>query len=296
MKATLGFIGLGAMGSGMCMNLAQKSGCEVLATDLDMQNVYALSSSGVIASSITEISSRADIVFLSLPSINEVEQVCLGDGGLLSQPGRLKVIVDMSTSEAERVRKLAATLQNKGIALIDAPVARSRAAAKSGTLLITVGAQQDQFDALRPYLDCMGSDVVLCGPTGAGQVVKAMNNMVLINTVHALAAAFAIAEKSGVSKDLLTQVLGLGSAASFALKLTGADYLAKDTFPEKMFSASYALKDLNLALALSASVDVDNELTVVTARRLQRAIDAGYGDNYYPVMVKVMSPSIESGH
>jgi len=288
MKATLGFIGLGAMGAGMCMNLAQKSGCEVLATDLDMQNVYALSSFGVIASNIAEIASRADTVFLSLPSINEVEQVCLGEQGLLTNSGALKTIVDMSTSEVERVRGLAAALQERGISLIDAPVARSRAAAKSGTLLITVGAEQDQFDRLKPYLDCMGSDVLLCGPTGAGQVVKAMNNMVLINTVHALAAAFAISERSGVSKDLLSQVLGLGSAASFALKLTGADYLAKDTFPEKMFSASYALKDLKLALGLSASVDIDNELTAVTARKLQQAIDAGYADNYYPVMYKTM--------
>jgi len=288
MKATLGFIGLGAMGAGMCMNLAQKSGCEVLATDLDMQNVYALSSFGVIASNIAEIASRADTVFLSLPSINEVEQVCLGEQGLLTNPGALKTIVDMSTSEVERVRVLAAALQERGVSLIDAPVARSRAAAKSGTLLITVGAEQDQFDRLKPYLDCMGSDVLLCGPTGAGQVVKAMNNMVLINTVHALAAAFAISERSGVSKDLLSQVLGLGSAASFALKLTGADYLAKDTFPEKMFSASYALKDLKLALGLSASVDIDNELTAVTARKLQQAIDAGYADNYYPVMYKTM--------
>ncbi|CAM4082331.1 NAD(P)-dependent oxidoreductase [Bordetella muralis] len=294
MKTTLGFIGLGAMGGGMCMNLAQKSGCEVLATDLDMQNVYALSSFGVIASNIAEIASRADTVFLSLPSINEVEQVCLGEQGLLANSGSLKTIVDMSTSEVERVRALASTLQERGVSLIDAPVARSRAAAKSGTLLITVGAQQDQFDRLKPYLDCMGSDVLLCGPTGAGQVVKAMNNMVLINTVHALAAAFAISERSGVSKDLLAQALGLGSAASFALKLTGEDYLAKDTFPEKMFSASYALKDLKLALGLSASVDVDNELTAVTARKLQQAIDAGYADNYYPVMYKTMSLNAEN--
>ncbi|MCC2595837.1 NAD(P)-dependent oxidoreductase [Pusillimonas sp. MFBS29] len=291
MKPTLGFIGLGAMGAGMCRNLATKSGCEVLATDLDMNNVCALSSFGVIASSVSEIALRAEIVFLSLPSINEVEQVCL-EQGLLAQPGPLKTIVDMSTSDLERTRKLAARLKEQGVQLIDAPVARSRAAAQSGTLLITVGAEQDQFDGLKPYLDCMGSDVVLCGPTGAGQVVKSMNNMVLINTVHALANAFAISEKAGVSKDQLAYVLGLGSAASFGLKLTGADYLAKDVFPEKMFSASYALKDLNLALALSASVRVDDDLTAVTAKKLKKAVDAGYGDNYYPVMYKVIANAV----
>ncbi|WP_454695967.1 NAD(P)-dependent oxidoreductase [Achromobacter aegrifaciens] len=290
MTPTLGFIGLGAMGAGMCKNLATKSGCEVLAADLDPRNVYALSSAGAIGSNVAEIGLRADIVFLSLPSINEVEQVC-SEQGLLAQPGPVKIIVDMSTSDVERTRKLATKLEGYGILLVDAPVARSRTAAQNGTLLITVGAQQSQFDSLKPHLDCMGSDVVLCGPIGAGQVVKAMNNMVLINTVHALAAAFAISEKSGVSKAQLAQVLELGSAASFALTLTGSAYLAKDTFPEKMFSSAYALKDLKLALALSASVQVDNEVTAVTAQKLQKAIDAGYGDNYYPVIYKVISPA-----
>src|SRR3546814_11605601 len=104
MKPTLGFIGLGAMGAGMCKNLSTKSGCEVLATDLDMRNVRALSSFGVIASSVSEIALRADIVFLSLPSINEVEQVCT-ELRLLAQPGPLKTIVDMSRSEERRVGK-----------------------------------------------------------------------------------------------------------------------------------------------------------------------------------------------
>lgn len=289
MKPVLGFIGLGAMGKGMCMNLAAKSGCTVLATDLDMQNVYALASSGVVASCAADIAAQADIVFLSLPSINEVEQVCLGQEGLLANASALKTIVDMSTSDVERTRQLAARLAERQIAFVDAPVARSRAAAQSGTLLITVGASQETFDALKPYLDCMGSDVVLCGPIGAGQVVKAMNNMVLINTVHALSVAFALSEKSGVSKDLLAQVLGLGSAASFALKLTGSDYLAKDTYPEKMFSTSYALKDLKLALALSSAVGVDNEITAVTAGKLEKAIEAGFGDNYYPVVCRVVA-------
>src|SRR3546814_1625590 len=88
----------------------------------------------------------------------------------------------------------------------------------------------------------MGSDVVLCGPTGAGQVVKAMNNMVLINTVHALANAFAISEKAGVSKAQLAQVLGLGSAASFALKLTGSDRSEEHTSElQSLMRISYAV-------------------------------------------------------
>jgi len=289
MSTTLGFIGVGVMGAGMCRNLAQKSGCTVLAADLDMGNVRALAADGVVASSIEEIARSADIVFLSLPAIAQVEAVCTGPGGLLAHAKALHTIVDMSTSDVARTRALAGQLQARGMALVDAPVARSREAAQKGTLLITVGASEAQFAALQPHLACMGSDVLHCGPTGAGQVVKIMNNMVLINTVHALAQACAIAERAGVAKDLLSQALGLGSAASFALQLTGSQYLAKDVFPEKMFSAAYAHKDLQLALALSRNVGLDDGLTECTARQLQQSMDRGYAQNYYPVMYRVIS-------
>lgn len=288
-KPILGFIGVGVMGMGMCRNLAQKSGCTVLAADLNADNVRALAGDGVIASSVQQIAETARIVFLSLPAIQHVETVCNGPDGLVAHARALQTIVDMSTSDVERTRQLATTLGNAGIDLVDAPVARSREAANNGTLLITVGASESQFAAIQPYLDCMGSDVLHCGPTGAGQVVKILNNMVLLNTVHTLAQAFAMAEQSGVSKDLLAHALGLGSAASFALKLTGANYLARDVFPEKMFSTAYALKDLKLALELSSTVQLDNAITALTAQQLQKSIDAGFADHYYPVMYRVIA-------
>jgi len=287
-KPILGFIGTGVMGAGMCRNLALKSDCTVLAADLNMDNVHALADAGVIASNIQQIAETASIVFLSLPTIQHVETVCQGANGLLTNARALKTIVDMSTSDVERTRQLAASLQANGIELIDAPVARSREAANNGTLLITVGATDAQFASVKPYLDCMGSDVMHCGPTGGGQVVKILNNMVLVNTVHTLAQAFAMAKKSGVSQALLAEALDLGSAASFALKLTGANYLAKDIFPEKMFSTAYALKDLKLALDLSKAVDLDNAITDLTAKQLQKAINTGFADNYYPVMYRVL--------
>lgn len=294
MTATLGFIGTGTMGAGMCRNLARKSVGKVLATDLDMASVHALADAGVVASSPQDIARHASIAFLSLPSIEQVESICLGADGLAAHAAALKTIVDMSTSDVERTRALALRLRERGIELIDAPVARSRDAARDGTLLITVGATPEQFGALKPHLDCMGSDVLHCGPVGCGQVVKIMNNMVLLNTVHTLAEAFAIAEKSGVSKDLLAHALGLGSAASFALRLTGANYLAKDVFPEKMFSAAYALKDLKLALALSSAVDQPNPISRLTAEQLQKAIDAGYQYAYYPVIYRIIARQQEA--
>jgi 3-hydroxyisobutyrate dehydrogenase-like beta-hydroxyacid dehydrogenase len=133
----------------------------------------------------------------------------------------------------------------------------------------------------------MGSDVVHCGGVGAGQVVKIMNNMVLLSTVNALAEAMAIAAAAGVDKALLASVLRLGSADSFALKLTG-ERLATDVFPEKLFPTAYALKDLKLALGLAQASGITATVAQSTATLLDAACARGYAMNYYPVIYRLL--------
>jgi 3-hydroxyisobutyrate dehydrogenase-like beta-hydroxyacid dehydrogenase len=284
----LGFIGVGAMGQGMCRNLAAKSGRQVHAADLDPENLRRLEDAGVKAASIGAMREQVDTVFLSLPSIQQVEDVCFGAEPLVRAGSRVKTIIDMSTSDVARTRALAARLAEHGIEFLDAPVARSREAANNGTLLITVGGPQALFDRVLPLLRCMGSDVVRCGDTGTGQVVKIMNNMVLLSTVNAIGEAMAIASGAGVDRTLLTQVLRLGSADSFALKLVG-ERMAQDSFPEKLFPASYALKDLKLALDLAAGGGVQPHLATATAGLLSQAVDRGWGAAYYPVIYRLIA-------
>jgi len=200
----------------------------------------------------------------------------------------------MSTSDVNRTRALASRLAEQGVRFLDAPVARSREAANNGTLLITIGGDKTLFDEMAPLLQCMGSDVVHCGDVGAGQVVKIMNNMVLLSTVNSLAEAMAIAEASGVDKTLLAKVLGLGSADSFALRLTGEKYLARDDFPEKLFPTAYALKDIRLALELAKEVKLRPVLAESTATLLDKAMAQGYAMNYYPVMYRLVKSSGQS--
>jgi len=128
---------------------------------------------------------------------------------------------------------------------------------------------------------------VLCGDVGAGQVVKIMNNMVLLSTVNALAEAMAIAEAAGVDKALLASVLRLGSADSFALRLTG-EKLATNEFPEKLFPTAYALKDLRLALSLAQSSGITPAVAQATAALLDAACTRGYAMNYYPVIYRLI--------
>ncbi|GLS16463.1 NAD(P)-dependent oxidoreductase [Hydrogenophaga electricum] len=289
--AVLGFVGVGVMGEGMCSNLLHKSGCPVHVADLNAEAVARLAAQGAVASSLEGLRQSVHTVFLSLPSIDQVEAVCLGTGGLIVEGGSIRTVVDMSTSDVPRTRALAAKLAERGVNFLDAPVARSREAARNGTLLITVGGDAALFEAVAPQLRCMGSDVLHCGGVGAGQVVKIMNNMVLLSTVHALAEAMAIAEAAGVDKALLANVLRLGSADSFALRLTGEKYLARDDFPEKLFPTAYALKDLKLALGLAHASGIRPTVAEAAADLLGQAADQGYAMSYYPVVYRLIRPS-----
>lgn len=289
--AVLGFVGVGVMGEGMCRNLLQKSGCAVHVADLNAENLARLAALGAVASSLDGLRHAVDTVFLSLPSIDQVEEVCFGANALIVDGGTIRTVVDMSTSDVPRTRALAARLAERGVRFLDAPVARSREAANNGTLLITVGGDAALFEAVAPHLRCMGSDVVHCGGVGAGQVVKIMNNMVLLSTVHALAEAMAIAEAGGVDKTMLVSVLRLGSADSFALRLTGEKFLARDEFPEKMFPTAYALKDLKLALGLAHASGIRPTVAEAAADLLDQAAAKGYAMNYYPVVYRLIRPA-----
>src|SRR5687767_7244598 len=194
----LGSVGLGVMGEPMCRNLATKSGARVVAYDARPTPLQALAAHGVErATSAADVAARADIVFVCLPGEPEVRAVCLGDGGLIGRLDGGRTLVDMSTVPVALARELAAAARVRGVTFADAPVARTAQAAVDGTLSIMVGADPPLFERLRPYLACMGSEITHCGPVGAGAAVKLMNNMVVAQTVVALAEALAVARASG---------------------------------------------------------------------------------------------------
>jgi hypothetical protein len=285
-----GFIGLGTMGEPMCANLARKSGLRVYAMDRRPEPLQRLAAENVAAcASVVELAQRADMVFLSLPSGREVEEVCLGPGGIAGAEGRIRVVVDCGTSPVALTRSLAARLGEIGIDFADAPVARTREAAQQGRLSIMVGGSTALFDRIGPYLATMGSDVTHCGPVGCGQVVKILNNMVLFETVGALAEALAIGGRAGVGERLLLETLSKGSADSFALRNHGMKAMLPRDFPDNAFCAEYALKDLGYALDLARAGGVGAAGAEVMRERLIEAIRRGHGRKYWPVLLGVVA-------
>src|SRR6266446_5148221 len=165
---------------------------------------------------------------------------------------------------------------------------RHRPAARDGTLSIMVSASAAALAAIRPFLACMGSEITHCGDVGSGQVVKILNNMVLFMTVNALAEALVIARSAGVDGKLLFDVMAKGSADSFAVRNQGKNALEPGVFPEDAFATDYALKDIRLALELAADGGVAVEAATLTCDLLARTSEAGFGRNYYPVMIKLI--------
>jgi 3-hydroxyisobutyrate dehydrogenase len=149
-----------------------------------------------------------------------------------------------------------------------------------------VGADDATFARVAPYLRCFAREVLHCGPVGAGQVVKLMNNMVLFETGAAIAEALAIARQSGVASEVLLDALSKGSADSFALRNHGRNAMLPRAYPERAFSTRYALKDLEYALSLAAQAGVDAAGARLVRARFRRAIAAGDGERYWPVIAE----------
>jgi 3-hydroxyisobutyrate dehydrogenase-like beta-hydroxyacid dehydrogenase len=286
-NATLGFIGLGTMGGRMCRNLAEKAGKPVIAFDIDAAKAAALAKSGVIgAASVADVVAKADIVFMCVPGEPQVREIAFGEGGIVANARAGQTVVDMTTATVEVNREVAAALAGKGADFADAPVARGVPAAENGTLAITVGASDAVFARIKPYLACMGTEISHCGGVGNGQVMKLMNNMLVFQTVSALAEAMAIATRAGVDRARVFDILSRGSADSYCMRKHGSHMTTGD-YPDDQFPTTYSLKDLRYALSLADTVGVNAEGAKLTAKRLQQAIDKGYGHLYSPVLYKL---------
>jgi 3-hydroxyisobutyrate dehydrogenase-like beta-hydroxyacid dehydrogenase len=285
----IGFIGVGVMGEPICRHLASKSGKEVLAYDVSPAPLERLAAHGVKkADSVRDIAERCETVFLSLPGAMEVKQVCAGQGSLLAHMKPATYVLDLSTTPLALARDLAARFQAKGVNYIDAPVARTRAAAEAGKLLVMVGCREALFLRVKPLLELFATDVVRCGVAGAGQAMKIINNMVLFQNVAALAEALAVIRKLGLDPEKAFEVLAKGSADSFALRNHGMKSMVPNTFPERAFSVEYALKDAGYALELARMTRI--ELTGLENAKalLDKAAAAGHTSEYFPVIAKMV--------
>ena len=272
----------------MCRNLVRRSGAPVIGYDVVPERMAECAAAGVgAAGSVADVIARADIVFMCVPGEPQVREVCFGPGGLVEHARAGRIVVDMSTATVEVDREVAAALAVKGAGFADAPVARGVPAAEAGTLAITVGASDEVLACIEPYLRCMGSEISHCGGIGNGQVMKLMNNMLVFQTVSALAEAMAIAVRAGVDRSRVFEILSRGSADSYVMRKHGA-HMATGEYPDDQFPTTYSLKDLRYALDLAERTGVDARGARLVQERFVEAIERGYGHLYSPVIYRLL--------
>ena len=289
---TLGFIGLGVMGEPMCHNLHKKSGRTVIAYDIDPAPlVRAREANMGVANSLQDIAKNCDIIFLSLPSGVQLEQVC-HDLNPYMRVGQ--TIVDTTTAPVALTKGLAAEFKAMGVDYADAPIARTRQAARDGTLAVMVGANSSVFKRIEPLIACYANDISLCGDVGSGQVVKILNNMIVAETVNAIGEALTIGRRAGLDDALLLDTLSKGSADSFVLRNHGVKAMLPGVFPLRAFSINYMIKDIKYAIDLAKETGVDVRGARTTNEVLEEGANGPLAEAYWPAMLAVIDPTIDA--
>ena len=288
MKETIGFIGLGLMGRPMAKNLL-KAGYPVVVHNRSRGPVDDLVAAGATAaSSPADVARQATRIITMVPDSPDVDLVLDGPDGVFTamQPGT--IVIDMSSITPETTRRLAERARSLGGALLDAPVSGGDIGAIQGTLSIMVGGDAADFLAVKPILDVMGNpDKVLhIGESGAGQLCKLCNQMVIGGTLVAVAEALALARKAGVDASKVREALLGGFAQSRVLEVHG-DRALKNTYKPGFKTHLYA-KDMRNVISTLAQHDVAAPVTAVVQQLLHATMAAGRGDQDNSVMAKTI--------
>lgn len=280
----IGFIGLGRMGFHMARRLAEAmdNGApahemaiydlrpEVAAHLISLPNVRA-------AASLGDAARDADVVLTSLPGPAEIEAAVMDEGGLLEAMREGSVYVDLSTNSPTLVRRLAAQLAERSIAMLDAPVSGGVEGAEAGTLSIMAGGDEAQFERLRPVFSSIGSKLFYCGDIGAGSVTKLCNNICSAVIGMISSEALTLGVKAGVDVKTLVDVIGASTGSSSRLANRFPRYLLQGNF-EPGFSIALSAKDTRLALDLAREFEVPMQAGEMAARELEEAIARGLRD------------------
>ena len=279
-KPVIGFIGLGLMGSNMVENL-QKKGFKPIVMDLNKEAVAAVVARGATeATSARELAAAADIVMLCLTTSAVVEKLVYAEDGILAGIKEGAVLIDFGTSIPASTRKIGADLAKKGAGMIDAPLGRTPAHAKDGLLNIMAAGDQATFEKVKPVLEMQGENVFYLGALGAGHTTKLINNFMGMTTVAAMSQAFAVADRAGVDRQQLFEIMSTGPSSSPFMKF--CKNYAVDGVSDLGFSIANANKDLGYFLEMVDNLGTRAQIAEGTSANLKAAVAAGMGNGNVP--------------
>ena len=282
----IGFVGLGIMGSPMAANLI-RAGYEVTGHDVSKDSVERLvKAGGKPAGSIEEAVAGADLVITMLPDSPQVQEVVLDPNGVLDCAGPDLLLIDMSSISPETSIAVAEAAKHKGTRVLDAPVSGGEQGAVDATLSVMVGGDPDVFETARPVLEHLGKTIVHVGGHGAGQTVKAANQLMVAGIFSLVSEAIVLLEASGVDGERGLEVLAGGLAGNTILDRKVATMLAREFAPG--FRIDLHHKDMGIALASARSAGVSLPVTGVVAQLVASARAMGYGSLDHSALLKVV--------
>ncbi|HEY3465793.1 MAG TPA: 2-hydroxy-3-oxopropionate reductase [Amycolatopsis sp.] len=282
----LGFIGLGVMGAPMAAHLVA-AGHDVSGYDVTAAAGEKLAAAGGrAATGVADAVADADVVVTMLPNHPQVEEVVLAAGGVLDVAGPGTLVIDMSTIRPETSIAIAEAARDKKIRVLDAPVSGGQAGAEQASLSIMVGGDAADFEAAKPVFDAVGKTIVHVGPHGAGQVVKAANQLVVGGIYGLVAEAIVLLEASGVDAATGLDVLAGGLAGSRILELKRKSMVDRQFAPG--FRIDLHHKDMGIALAAARQADVALPLTGLVAQLVAAGRAMGYGSLDHSALLKVV--------
>ncbi len=292
MAERIGFVGLGIMGGPMAKNLMEAD-YELVLYNRTKEKAEEIAGDGAtVADSPREVAENSDIIITMLPDSPQVEVILAGEGGVLEGLGEGSLVVDMSTISPVVTKVLAEKVEERGASMLDAPVSGGDVGAQQGELSIMVGGSEEDFERARPLFDVMGRAATHVGPVGAGQVVKACNQIVVALTIEAVSEALVLGSKAGVKPEKVVEALSGGLAGSAVMEAKKEKFFDHDFDPG--FRVELHHKDLGIALAAGREYGVTLPVTAIVDQMLQDLRMRGRGDRDHSALLTLIEDS--SGH
>ena len=277
----IGLIGLGIMGKPMAKNLL-KAGYELWVNNRSQGPMEELAACGAHAATRKELAENAEVIITMLPNGPQVREVILGDVIKDMRPGQ--IFIDCSSISPVVSKEIAATLAEKGVEMLDAPVSGGEPKAIDGTLSFMVGGKQAVFDRCKDILGAMGASVTRCGEVGAGNTTKLANQIIVACNIQAVAEAFTLAQKAGVDPEVVYKAIRGGLAGSTVLDAKGPMMIAGNDKPG--FKIDLHIKDLNNALDCAHTVGAPVPMTAAVQEILQWLHNNDCGENDHSAIAK----------
>lgn len=283
---------MGIMGGPMAKNLMEAD-YELVLYNRTKEKAEEIAGDGAtVADSPREVAENSDIIITMLPDSPQVEVILAGEGGVLEGLGEGSLVVDMSTISPVVTKVLAEKVEERGASMLDAPVSGGDVGAQQGELSIMVGGSEEDFERARPLFDVMGRAATHVGPVGAGQVVKACNQIVVALTIEAVSEALVLGSKAGVKPEKVVEALSGGLAGSAVMEAKKEKFFDHDFDPG--FRVELHHKDLGIALAAGREYGVTLPVTAIVDQMLQDLRMRGRGDRDHSALLTLIEDS--SGH